>query len=213
MKRIPFQPMAQDPPNYHDYVIKDGQFIGKFDEMYRDVPDPWKQSTQPNKYSRMAGIYHLKNHGITSVLECGCGLGYYADWIYRETSIVPKSVDLSPVAVAKARALFPHLDFEVANVVNDLEQYAHVECVLLSEILWYILPDLNKMIDLLKHHFANQYLLVNQVFYKGTQRYGTDYFTSLAEFIRYMPFAVLAQCEATASHETTIETSTLFRIE
>ena len=44
--------------SYHDYVIKDGKFIGKFEDMYLDVVDPWMQSSQPNKYSRMAGILH-----------------------------------------------------------------------------------------------------------------------------------------------------------
>ena len=27
--------------DYHDYFIKDGRFIGRFEEMYRDVDDPW----------------------------------------------------------------------------------------------------------------------------------------------------------------------------
>lgn len=35
---------------YHDYVIKDGQFIGEFNEMYRAFDDPWMQKNQPNKY-------------------------------------------------------------------------------------------------------------------------------------------------------------------
>jgi protein-L-isoaspartate O-methyltransferase len=102
--------MEKVEKSYHDYVIKDGKFIGKFDDMYLDVNDPWMQSSQPNKYSRMAGILHLKNNNIKSVLECGCGLGYYADWIFKETGIVPKSVDISVAAIEKAKILFPKLD-------------------------------------------------------------------------------------------------------
>ena len=97
--------MKKIEKSYHDYVIKDGNFIGKFEDMYLDVNDPWMQSSQPNKYSRMAGILHLKNGNIKSVLECGCGLGYYADWINRETGIVPKSVDISNTAIEKAKAM------------------------------------------------------------------------------------------------------------
>ena len=26
---------------YQDYVFKDGEFVGQFDEMYRRFPDPW----------------------------------------------------------------------------------------------------------------------------------------------------------------------------
>ncbi len=197
---------------YHDYVIKDGKFIGKFDEMYEKFEDPWTQMKQPNKYSRMSGILHLKNFEITSVLECGCGLGYYADWIYHETKMVPKSVDISSVAIEKAKNIFPKLDFEVANIVTDLKKYNTYNCVLFAELIWYILPDLKTIFTILEENFKGKFLLVNQVFYKGSQKYGTDYFTNLDEFINHVPFTLLARCEATATKDSTIETSTLFRI-
>lgn len=198
--------------SYHDYVIKDGKFIGKFDEMYSKFQDPWMQKTQPNKYSRMAGILHIKNFNIQSVLECGCGLGYYANWIKHETGIVPKSVDVSPVAIEKAKKLFPELDFEVSDITQDLHKYKELDCILFAEIVWYILPQLKNIFGVLKKDFKGKHLLVNQVFYKGTQKYGTAYFTNLKEFIDYVPFELLAQCEATTAHENTIETSCLFKI-
>lgn len=204
--------MGDKEKTYHDYVIKDGKFIGKFDEMYSEFKDPWTQSTQPNKYSRMAGIIHMKNFNIKTILECGCGLGYYADWIYRETNIIPKSVDISTVAIEKAKVLFPHLDFEVADISKDLLKFKENDCVLLSEIIWYILPDLKGIFNVLEKEFKGKYLIVNQVFYKGTQKYGTDYFTNLKEFIDFVPFTLIGQCEATTSNDSTIETSTIFRI-
>jgi SAM-dependent methyltransferase len=204
--------MSNQSETYHDYVIKNGQFIGKFDEMYSKFSDPWTQSTQPNKYSRMAGIIHLNNANIKSVVECGCGLGYYADWIYKETGIIPKSIDLSAVAIEKAKQLFPKLDFEVANVSTDLLKYKSYDCIMLSEIIWYILPDLKGIFKALEAEFKNKYLIVNQVFYKGSQKYGTEYFTNLNEFIKYVPFTLIGQCEATSVNEITIETSTIFKI-
>ena len=202
----------KEKKTYHDYVIKDGQFIGKFDEMYSEFNDPWTQSLQPNKYSRMAGIIHIENFGIQSLLECGCGLGYYADWIKRETKITLKSVDISAVAIEKAKSLFPDLDFEIADISTDLHKYREYDAVMLSEIIWYILPDLKKIFEILKNDFAGKYLIVNQVFYKGTQKYGTEYFTNLTEFIEYVPFSLVGQCEATTINDTTIETSTIFKI-
>ncbi|MDJ1501694.1 class I SAM-dependent methyltransferase [Xanthocytophaga agilis] len=197
---------------YHDYVIKDGKFIGKFDEMYAKFDDPWTQSLQPNKYSRIAGILHLKAHNIRSVLECGCGLGYYANWIRQETNITPKSIDISPMAIERARKTFPNLDFEISNIVSDLTNYKNYDCVLFSEIVWYILPDLDNVLKTLQKHFADKYLIVNQVFYKGSQKYGNAYFTNLQEFINYVPFTLLGRCEATLRQETTVETSTIFKI-
>lgn len=204
--------MEKVEKSYHDYVIKDGKFIGKFDDMYLDVNDPWMQSSQPNKYSRMAGILHLKNNNIKSVLECGCGLGYYADWIFKETGIIPKSVDISVAAIEKAKILFPKLDFEVSDITKELVKFKHYDCVMLSEIIWYILPSLNDIFDVLKKEFQGKYLIVNQVFYKGSQKYGVEYFTNLEEFISYVPFTLIGKCEATAINESTIETSTIFKI-
>jgi trans-aconitate methyltransferase len=204
--------MRNTEKTYHDYVIKDGKFIGKFDEMYTEFEDPWVQSAQPNRYSRMAGILHIKNFNIGSVVECGCGLGYYANWIKHETDITPKSIDISPVAIQKARKIFPQLDFEVADVASDLIKYTNYECVMFAEIIWYILPNLKNIFETLGTHFKEKYLIVNQVFYKGTQKYGTEYFTNLNEFIEYVPFTLLGKCEATTVKDTTIETSTIFKI-
>ena len=205
--------MTQQHKTYHDYVIKDGKFIGEFDAMYAQFNDPWIQSKQPNQYARTAGIIHLRNFQIKTVLECGCGLGYYANWIHQDTGIVPVSVDISSEAIKKAKNLFPHLHFEVADITKELSKYKDVECVMFAEIIWYILPHLKDIFDVLKSSFSGKYLLVNQVFYKGSQRYGTEYFTNLQEFIDYVPLPLLGRCEATTTNDTTIETSTIFRIE
>lgn len=198
--------------SYHDYVIKDGKFIGDFENLYRDHQDPWTQSTQPNKYGRTAGIIHMKEFNIQSIVECGCGLGYYADWIHKETNIIPKSIDISEVAIERAKSLFPDLDFSVSDITTELNSYKDYDCILLSEIIWYILPSLDSIIEELKANFKGKYLMINQVFYKGTQKYGTEYFTSMKELIEYVPFELIANCEATTVNDTTIETSVLFKI-
>ncbi|MFN6039949.1 MAG: hypothetical protein ACK452_15880, partial [Bacteroidota bacterium] len=76
----------------------------------------------------------------------------------------------------------------------------------------YILPELNKLFEALNKNFKGKYLIVNQVFYKGTQKYGTEYFTNLNEFIEFVPFTLIGKCEATTINDSTIETSTIFKI-
>lgn len=196
---------------YHDYVIKDGQFVGRFEEMYQQVDQPWMQDQQPNPYARQAGILHLKKFGIQSVLECGSGLGYYAQEIYRQTGIVPLGIETSSTAVQKASNLFPHLNFVVDTVLN-LANYRQYEAILFAEITWYVLPDLPKLFAIMAEEFAGKYFIHNLVFYKGTQQYGTEYFTNLNEFIDYVPFPLVGSCQATTETDSTIETSTIFRI-
>ncbi len=200
------------PETYHDYVISNGQFVGKFEEMYQKFEQPWMQEQQPNPYSRQAGILHLQKFGIRSVLECGSGLGYYAEAIYRQTGIVPEGIEISPTAAEKAEATCPHLSSRI-DTVDNLANYKHLDAILFAEITWYILPDLPKLFALMREHFAGKYFIHNLVFYKGTQKYGTEYFTNLQEFIKYVPFKLMGYCEATTEHDSTIETSTIFKIE
>jgi SAM-dependent methyltransferase len=198
-------------PTYHDYVIRDGQFIGRFEDMYKTFTQPWRQDEQPNPYARQAGIFHMKRFGIRSVLECGSGLGYYSQEIYMQTGIVPLGLDVSPTAVDKASAQFPHLRFAVDSVDN-LANYTGFDAILFAELTWYVLPQLPQLFTLMQEHFPSRYFINNLVFYKGTQRYGNEYFTSLAEFIRYVPFQMVGYCEASLESDSTIETSTIFRI-
>jgi len=204
--------MSQQQKTYHDYVIKDGQFIGRFDEMYQQFDQPWMQDKQPNPYSRQAGILHLKQFGIQSVLECGSGLGYYSQEIYRQTGIIPQGIELSETAVSRAKTLFPHLSF-TADRVENLARYPQVDAILFAELTWYVLPQLSDLFAIMAEHFPGKYFINNLVFYKNTQRYGTEYFTNLREFIDYVPFPVVGYCEATTEKDTTIETSSIFRIE
>ncbi len=201
--------------NYHDYVIKDGKFIGRFEDMYQAVEDPWMQSEQPNRYSRTLAIMNIKRYGIKSIIEYGCGLGYYADWIYKETGIVPKSIDISDTAIRKAEQKFPHLNFEVGNInqLHQIENLKDYDCILLADITWMILQDLKQVNELLMKYCEGKYLINNFVTYKGTQKYGLDFFTTTKEYIDYMPFKLIGSGEATTIDDHNIDSTTLFKIE
>lgn len=202
---------------YQDYVIKDGKFIGKFDEMYNEHSDPWHQSEQPNQYSRSAGIIHINNFEMKSVLECGCGLGYYSDRIKKQTSVNLKSIDISKTAIEKAKINYPNIDFEIADISTDLLKYKDFDCVLLAEIVWYILPNFTSILQTLANNFQGKYLIINQVFYeKGIQKYGTEYFTTPQEFISFIVnkshFELMCHTEAHMIRDKSIETSLVFKI-
>lgn len=47
--------------NYHDFVIKDGVFVGKFEEMYKSFDDPWGQKVDViQNYQKMACLSSIK---------------------------------------------------------------------------------------------------------------------------------------------------------
>lgn len=201
---------------YHDYSIKDGKLIAKFEEMYQAFEDPWMQSQQPNRYGRQIAIMNIKRYGIKNLVEYGCGLGYYANWINQETGIVPRSIDISPTAVKKAKEKFPKLNFEVGDIKNlgNLPDKDKIDCILLADITWLILPDLKFVNEELMKHFSGKYLMNNFVTYKGnTQQYGRDFFTTTKEYIDFMPFKLIGYAEATTIDDYNIDSHTIFKIE
>jgi len=199
---------------YQDYVIKDGKFIGKFEEMYRKFDDPWKQSGaahNENSYARNFAVLNIRRLGIPSIVEFGCGLGYYTDMLKCLTGARVKGVDISATAIEKAKKLWPQLDFAVDRIQN-IKQYADFDAVLFAEITWYILDDLDAIFGDMLKYLHGKYFLHNLVFYKGQQRYGTKFFTNLGEFINYVPFQLVGYAEAATVDDDSIETSTIFKI-
>ena len=200
---------------YQDYVIKDGEFVGKFEEMYQNFDDPWHQASSnynANSYSRNFSILNIRKYKIKSLVEFGCGLGYYTNLLHKSTGIKIIGIDISPTAIDKAKKLWPDLDFAVDKIQN-LKNYSKYEAILFAEITWYILTDLDDIFKQMLCNFNGKYFLHNLVFYKGQQKYGTQFFTNLKEFIDYVPFKLIGCAEATTVDSDSIETSTIFKIE
>ena len=106
---------------YQDYVIKDGQFVGKFEEMYRDFDDPWHQGDSEyiaGSISRNATISIIKKLGLSSLCEFGCGLGHTTNFIQKNTGIDIAGIDISNTAIEKAKSNYPNLNFYTDNVIN-----------------------------------------------------------------------------------------------
>ena len=54
--------------DYHDYVFKDGKFIGAFEEMYQNVEDPWHHGDATAIYYDM-DLY--LDHTVTALFKKG----------------------------------------------------------------------------------------------------------------------------------------------
>ncbi len=201
---------------YQDYVIKDGKFVGAFEEMYRKFEDPWHQS-EPQavelSVGRQAACAAISRHQIKSVVEFGCGKGHFANLISHLTNAKVCGVDIAPTAIEKARALFPATQFEVGQV-KDLPRYRGFDAILFSEVTGYLLPELKTTFDLMREHFAGKYFIHNLVFYpKGVQQYGKDYFSSLEEFLEFCPFPWLEKNVWTPNQPNAVTvTSVVFKI-
>lgn len=199
--------------SYHDYVIKDGVFLGEFEEMYKGYDDPWNQSDISYSISRSVNLINLNKYNISSVVEFGCGLGYFSNMINTHTRSKVTGVDISQSAIDKAKLKFPELNF-FADDISNIHKYKMNNAVIFAEITWYILPILTKIFNEMLIHFEGKIFFHNLVFYQDNkQKYGRDYFTNVEEFIEFCPFQLLEKTVMTPTdHSKTIESHCVFKI-
>lgn len=202
--------------DYHDYVIKNGKFVGKFEEMYQSCEDPWNQSDQSsiiNSASRNATNIFIRKFNIHSIVEFGCGLGHTSNFTHNETKVDILGVDISQSAVERASKEYPKLKFKVDDVLN-IGSYSGFDGFLFSEITWYLLEGklLDRVLETMKEVHSGKYFIHCLVFYKGQQKYGLDYFSNLNEFIDFVPFELIGRNFTDLESSGTVETCSIFRI-
>lgn len=200
---------------YQDYVIKDGKFIGKFEEMYQKFEDPWHQKENLEAfYSRMLTPVTLMQYNLKNVIEMGSGLGAFTNYL---KTAVPKcsltGMDISETAVAKAKQAYPGIEFICGGILPFSEKPdGKFEAVIFSDIMWYILDDLDEVIKNLTANFKDRLVIINQVFYKGEQKYGNEFFTCLDELVRYLPWKCLKKISIDRMDDGFFESHSVYRI-
>ena len=186
-----------------EFVFREGrdgqlQFVGDFDGLYQNQKDPWGQSGNSNveyeeyyKFSRtrlVSAIERIENR--KSILEIGCGLGYATEFLAKNLAGSALSgMDISAVAIMRAREKFPEYSFEVGDIAssNFIAQEKY-DVVIVNQILWYILESLEIAISNV-HKLARPggHSIISQAFLKEEQRYGADIvngFDGLLEFMK-----------------------------
>lgn len=180
-----------DSPDYHDYFIKDGRFIGEFEQMYRNVDDPWSCAGKSHSLYNDLLVALVKHVAPAdgAILEAGCGLGALAARI-REA--VPGAAitacDVSATAVEKARAQHPGIEFFVQDLTRLQDapiEAGTIDVITLAQVLWCVLPS---MPDIMRETFRllkpGGSLLVLQQFYgEAEQKYGRGIVEDPADFL------------------------------
>ena len=180
---------CNDQP-YQDYVIKDGKLVGRFDELYRRVDDPWYCQTLVRSAANDLLCELLRRHARSprTVLDIGCGLGALSARIRDAVGPVEMvAVDISAAAIDKARAAYPGIDFHVHDMTTERwsELPAGLDLITMAELLWYVLPQLESVLaGALAALRRGGRLFVLQHFYDpAEQRYGNDVMTAPADLV------------------------------
>jgi len=206
------EPPHASPPDYRDYVIRDGRFIGEFEEMYRDVEDPWHIGNATSfQYDLVLSL--IRRHGICrqpcQVMDIGCGKGAFT---LRLKDALPEAhilaLDISQTAIAAARESIQARGIEF-RVMDVRKEYRHLSgaynLVLMSQIAWYILPELRPILHHLTMNLLGNggYLLLNQAFYRDDeQTYGKEILSTVEELVGMvdLPLVDLIETERLSNH-------------
>ena len=175
---------------YQDLVIKNGKFVGKFEEMYQKFSDPWNL-LKKNKLDGGCSlnykiIYYycnkLKQKKKLTTLEIGCGFAQISNELFKNGFKV-YGTDISETAIRKSKKKYPKLKntLFVSNFLNlSLYEKLNPDIIILSDITWYILPELKKFIKWYKGLKKEVYLIHSLAVYgKNKQKYGKEYFYDL----------------------------------
>ncbi|MGH3025747.1 MAG: class I SAM-dependent methyltransferase [Gaiellaceae bacterium] len=200
--------------DYHDYVISHGRLVGAWDEMYAACDDPWHQTQDARSEGRRTIVAFAKEIDARTILEVGCGLGYFtAELVSAGFDVI--GMDASEVAIERAKTLHPELAdrFVVGRAEDDLAGFAGVDAAVFAEVTWYVLDHLARILEDLRRHYAGGHLIHLLTFYPpGRQRYGTDFFTTPDELVERFGFEVVASAEAGAQTAGDYASTILFRI-
>lgn len=142
---------------YQDYVIKDGQLVGNFEEMYLNSADvPWHQDKTAFALFREFDLAIVRHFNAFArwgrVLDVGCGLGHFTA---RLKASLPEAevhgIDISRTAIAKAQTLHPTIAFDSADLRYEFPQdKGKFDLVFMADLLWYVLPELQAVFSNVK---------------------------------------------------------------
>ena len=181
MNRLPHLYPAQDDlvsTRYQDYVICDGKYVGRFDDMYRNAAEvPWHQDETVNAIFSDLTVTLLKRRGVHSLLDVGCGLGYMAERLRREIPGLNRVVglDISETAVARAAAMFPDIEFH-SGTLDTLNFEERFDVVVSKDVLWYVLDNLPDYLASLASR-SSRWVYLGQSFPEKRPFYGEEILT------------------------------------
>ena len=188
--------MITDFHDYHDYVIKNGKFIGAFEEMYRNCQDPWHQDSVQSIAEDIA-LLLLSKYPYQRILDVGCGKGRFTNRIRQTTEAVVIGLDISPTAIEIASSRYPGIEFLSANVPPLSFPNESFDLVVSAELLWYVLPSLQMLFAEIKRVLrpSGHYLILQQFYKPEEQKYGKDIMQSPEDLIKMLPFTLFHYIE------------------
>lgn len=182
--------------NYRDYVIKDGKFIGQFEEMYQNSEEvPWHQDkTAFTLFTEidLAIIRHYYNkYKFKKACEIGCGYVYITNRLKCEifdSTVEVSGFDIAQTAIEQARRNFNEIEFTRVDMINDnLSNYSEkFDFLYIKDVLWYVVDNIDIFLYNIKTILNNNgYVYIMNAIPDLKHFYGQDKFPDAFAIIEY----------------------------
>ncbi len=161
---------------------------GDFEGMYQDIDDPWgclEHSDSINNKLFLEMLFHKNN--FTNVLDIGCGLGGLTNNLLNynsEASVV--GWDISETAIIKAKNRYPRLKFYNKNIIIDDLDSSSYELIILSEVLWYFLDEINMVFERITKGLTDDGIVGIHQYFPSKQKFGKKTIDGVNGFERFI---------------------------
>ncbi|MDP3396801.1 MAG: class I SAM-dependent methyltransferase [Methanoregula sp.] len=179
--------------DYHDYVIKNGKMVGRFEEMYRNCDNPWPETEDDLEFlptsSRTPLI--INRNEYKRIFSVGSGKGMHLNWLLKKCpQIIVEGCEVSPTAVGICNKNFPNITTHIMDVAEFPNHDFNFDLIVIRETTWYFLDQWQTFCYHLKEKYKDRHIIVELSFYDN-QTYGKDIFDGPDEFIAKFPFEII----------------------
>ena len=122
-----------------------------------DYYNKFYESNDFSYYSKEISVKLLKTIGNdlslakgAKILDIGCGAGFYTD-LFRQIGYNPVGIDISQIAIEKARSKYPDLDFDVVDALNLPYDKKCFDVIFMSGCSVINTDNLNKIDEIIKY--------------------------------------------------------------
>jgi len=121
-----------------EFLFKKGPEI--YDDFYADIYDFLVFNELKNDYEVGMIINQNTPNTKTVVLDVGCGTGHHVAKMAQNNNLEIIGIDISPSMIKKAKANYPNLNFQLADVLNrdafQNNMFTHILCLYFT--IYYI---------------------------------------------------------------------------
>ncbi len=162
---------------------------GEFEEMYRDVDDPWGcQKSFDSLNNRVFIELLFYNRKFERILDIGCGLGGFTNCLFKKNENVEIiGCDTSPIAILKASGSYPQIKFIEKNIqTEEICNLGFFDLIVLSEVIWYILDDIGGVFAKISKSLSRTGIVGIHQYFPDNQRFGNNVINGIAGFEEFI---------------------------